>query len=172
MDKMLSHIAEYLWSQSWQVALLIGVVAAITWLLRGRSAHLRYLLWLLVLAKCLVPPAFDVALPILPQAVQMPAAIPREPLTRGPAELTGPDMITSAVAPDLEGPAGEATPAAGLFADLSRREAVVLLWLAGMTLLLAAAIGESRANAILAAKAAQGASRPPSGRCRGPARFI
>jgi len=140
MDKMLSHIAEYLWSQSWQVALLIGVVAAITWLLRGRSAHLRYLLWLLVLAKCLVPPAFDVALPILPQAVQMSAAVPPEPLTRGPAELTGPDMIASAVPPDLDGPAGEATPAAGLFADLSRRETMVLLWLGGTVLFLMAAL--------------------------------
>ncbi|MHC4542855.1 MAG: M56 family metallopeptidase, partial [Planctomycetota bacterium] len=35
--------------------------------LRNKSAHVRYLLWLIVLAKCLVPPFYGVPLAILPQ---------------------------------------------------------------------------------------------------------
>jgi len=46
----------YLLVQSWQVAVLILIVAATAFFLRNRSAHVRYLLWLLVLAKCLAPP--------------------------------------------------------------------------------------------------------------------
>ena len=67
MDTFLVKITDYLWSQSWQLALLIVVVATISWALRNRSAHIRYLLWLIVLAKCLVPPFITVPVAILPQ---------------------------------------------------------------------------------------------------------
>ena len=42
---------------SWQLALLTALVAAATWLLRGRSPRLRHALWLLVLVKALLPPS-------------------------------------------------------------------------------------------------------------------
>ena len=59
-------LKEYLIQQSGQVALLVLMVAGLSWLLRNRSAHVRYLLWLVVLAKCLVPPVMTVPLAVLP----------------------------------------------------------------------------------------------------------
>jgi ankyrin repeat protein/beta-lactamase regulating signal transducer with metallopeptidase domain/6-phosphogluconolactonase (cycloisomerase 2 family) len=67
MESWLSRITDYLLAQSWQIAVLTVVVAIVSFLLRNRSAHVRYLLWLLVLAKCLVPPLHSVPLAVLPQ---------------------------------------------------------------------------------------------------------
>ena len=67
MESWLSRITDYLLAQSWQIAVLIVVVAIVAFLLRNRSAHVRYLIWLLVLAKCLVPPLHSVPLAVLPQ---------------------------------------------------------------------------------------------------------
>ena len=60
MESLLTTIVDYLWRQSWQIALLVVVVGLASWALRNRSAHVRYLLWLLVLAKCLTPPVAEV----------------------------------------------------------------------------------------------------------------
>ncbi len=60
-------VARYLGAQSWQIAILVIVVALAAWALRSRSAHIRYLLWLIVLAKCFVPPLYDVHMNILPE---------------------------------------------------------------------------------------------------------
>jgi len=38
----------------------------LTWLLRNKSAHVRYLLWLLVAIKCLTPPLVIFSVPVLP----------------------------------------------------------------------------------------------------------
>ncbi len=73
MEAVLTHIADYLWRQSWQIALLVVAVALASWALRNRSAHVRYLLWLLVLAKCLTPPVVQVPLAVLP--AQTPVAV-------------------------------------------------------------------------------------------------
>src|SRR3990172_6342224 len=66
MDAHLNEVVRYLAAQSWQIAVLTVAVAAITFALRHRSAHVRYLLWLIVLAKCLVPPLYMVPLRVLP----------------------------------------------------------------------------------------------------------
>ncbi len=66
MEAYLTQISNYLLRQSWQIAILVVVVAVVSWLLRNRSAHVRYLLWLIVLAKCLVPPFTTIPLAILP----------------------------------------------------------------------------------------------------------
>ena len=42
-------------------------IAAVSLLLKNKSAHIRYLLWLILLAKCLVPPLLTIPLAILPQ---------------------------------------------------------------------------------------------------------
>jgi bla regulator protein BlaR1 len=63
----LSQISSYLLAQSWQIAILITAVALVSFALRHRSAHIRYLLWLVVLAKCLVPPLLTVPLAVLPE---------------------------------------------------------------------------------------------------------
>jgi internalin A len=75
VEPVLTHIADYLWTQSWQIALLVVAVALASWALRNRSAHVRYLLWLLVLAKCLTPPLVEVPLAVLPDRAP-PAATP------------------------------------------------------------------------------------------------
>ena len=67
METYLTRVTDYLLTQSWQIALLVVVVAAVSLVLRNKSAHVRYLLWLIVLAKCLVPPLLTVPLAILPQ---------------------------------------------------------------------------------------------------------
>jgi len=94
----LTGITDYLLTQSWQIALLVLVVAAVNLALRNRSAHVRYLLWLIVLAKCLVPPFYAVPLAILPQQEQAePAAM--APLAYAPPlerEATGPMMTEPA----------------------------------------------------------------------------
>lgn len=74
---MAGGILHILWQQSWQIAVLFALVALTCVFLRRASAHWRYLLWLLVLIKCLVPPMvsvplpaiFDSARPILPQSI-------------------------------------------------------------------------------------------------------
>jgi beta-lactamase regulating signal transducer with metallopeptidase domain len=48
-----------LWSQVWQVTLLIMIVSLIVRLCARRHAHLAHALWLVVLLKCLTPPIFS-----------------------------------------------------------------------------------------------------------------
>jgi beta-lactamase regulating signal transducer with metallopeptidase domain/Tol biopolymer transport system component len=67
MENYLTQITNYLLTQSWQIAALVAVIAAVNLALKNRSAHVRYLLWLIVLAKCLVPPLFTVPLAVLPE---------------------------------------------------------------------------------------------------------
>ncbi len=66
METYLNEMVRYLAAQSWQVAVLTVAVAVATLALRSRSAHVRYLLWLIVVAKCLVPPLHAVPLRVLP----------------------------------------------------------------------------------------------------------
>ena len=42
-------------------------MAVISFTLRNRSAHIRYLVWLIVLAKCLIPPIYSVPVAVLPE---------------------------------------------------------------------------------------------------------
>jgi beta-lactamase regulating signal transducer with metallopeptidase domain/Leucine-rich repeat (LRR) protein len=83
MEDYLTQITNYLLTQSWQIAVLAVVIAAISLALKNRSAHIRYLLWLIVLAKCLAPPLVTVPLAVLPQESLV------EPVPILPAELPG-----------------------------------------------------------------------------------
>ncbi len=47
-------------SATWQLALLVCVVAAVAWAVRRASPRLRYALWLLVLLKVFLPPSLAV----------------------------------------------------------------------------------------------------------------
>ncbi|MFC1781263.1 ankyrin repeat domain-containing protein [Planctomycetota bacterium] len=67
MNAYLTHVVNYLLNQSWQIAFLTVVVILITFLLRNKNAHVRYLIWLVVLAKCLIPPLYAVPISVLPQ---------------------------------------------------------------------------------------------------------
>ncbi len=138
MNATLSQIADHLWSQSWQVVVLAAGIGVVTYLLRNHSAHVRYFLWLLVPAKCLVPPVLGIALPILPRS---PEAVPIYPPDRAYAE-TGVTAVAEAPPADLALPwdiAPDQTGAkSGLAADITLREAMAIAWLAGAVLFVAA----------------------------------
>ena len=62
MEAISNTVADYLVQQSWQLPVVFGLVLAGTWGLRKASAHWRYLLWLIVIAKCLTPPMLSLPL--------------------------------------------------------------------------------------------------------------
>jgi ankyrin repeat protein/beta-lactamase regulating signal transducer with metallopeptidase domain len=84
MEDYLTQITNYLLTQSWQIAILVAAVAAVSWLLRNKSAHVRYLLWLIVLAKCLVPPLVTVPLAVLPEERPVIVFEPAQPTVTEP----------------------------------------------------------------------------------------
>ena len=132
MDKAMIQMVDHLWSQSWQIALLVAAVATINRAMHRRSAHARYLLWLLVVAKCLVPPMFAVSVPILPQekrpAFFMPPALPDEVS----AAIAASDIAETAIVQPPAGPPGDTHASHGLVPDISPRQGIVLVWLAGL----------------------------------------
>ncbi|MBN1818729.1 MAG: LysM peptidoglycan-binding domain-containing protein [Sedimentisphaerales bacterium] len=67
MHSIAEQFTRYFFTQSYHIVILFMIVAVICYFLRGRSAHIRYLLWLLILAKCLIPPMFTISLAILPE---------------------------------------------------------------------------------------------------------
>ena len=46
----LTLITDYMLTQSWQIALLALIIAIAIFALRNKTAHVRYLLWLIALA--------------------------------------------------------------------------------------------------------------------------
>ncbi len=132
MDTYLNEVVRYLTAQSWQIAVLTVAVAAANFALRRHSAHVRYLLWLIVLAKCLVPPLYVVPLPVLPQTV--PRALPM------PSQAMEELGIPSDLAPSIPRavslpPATESVPFLGDLQieerRLSWRGWLGVLWLGG-----------------------------------------
>jgi len=130
MNAYVDLVTRYLLAQSWQIALLAAIVALISFTLRNRSAHIRYLLWLIVLAKCLVPPVYSVPVAVLPERSFV------EPVTRSalPETHTGTSATTEAgkfveteevFDPIKSGPAAPNTKAT-----------IVLLWSVGAFLFL------------------------------------
>jgi len=99
METYLTRITDYLLAQSWQIVVLVVVIAAVNSALRNKSAHVRYLLWLIVLAKCLAPPLLTVPLAVLPQeipamvfeatgtTISEPLELPSDPVKLTPAPM-------------------------------------------------------------------------------------
>ena len=48
-----------LWSQFWQVTAVVLIVAAVSATACRRRPHMAYLLWMLVVVKCLTPPLWS-----------------------------------------------------------------------------------------------------------------
>jgi beta-lactamase regulating signal transducer with metallopeptidase domain len=67
----LNDIADVLVRQTWQIVAVFGVVWACCAVLRRASAHGRYLLWLLVIIKCLTPPIVNIPIPLLTSRTQV-----------------------------------------------------------------------------------------------------
>jgi ankyrin repeat protein/beta-lactamase regulating signal transducer with metallopeptidase domain len=134
MESYSIQITNYLLTQSWQIAVLVAVVAAVTLMLRNKSAHVRYLLWLIVLAKCLVPPLLSVPLAVLPA---------QQPLTTfEPPVVTVPESAVSS-RPRLPVPNASRAPAQIIVEKPGRftvRQRLGLAWIAGMAVFILAAL--------------------------------
>mgnify|MGYP001567808586 FL=1 len=119
MDAYVNPVVRYLLAQSWQVALLAAIVALISFALRNRSAHIRYLLWLIVLAKCLVPPFLTIPLAFLPERPSSPS-------------VARVDLQEEHSAPETPVSVGDATRPQELKPVVpSARELIALVWTAG-----------------------------------------
>ncbi|MHC4433200.1 MAG: M56 family metallopeptidase, partial [Planctomycetota bacterium] len=149
MDAYIKQVVDYLLSQSWQIAVITVLVALITFLLRNKSAHVRYLLWLIVLIKCLVPPLYSVPVSVLPQELVTGGSSVSE---SGDADDAGAE-ITAALAndpqaSDVEVPAvfkqeagqnatAEEVRYTSILTGLSIRHMLGITWLTGMCAYLA-----------------------------------
>lgn len=128
MAEHLDRTVEYLLAQSWQIAVLVVMVALLSWVLRNRSAHIRYLLWLVVLAKCLVPPALEVPVAVLP--APKPQVVP-EAFLMAPRETTVP-ATTTAINEGLVSDVRSSGPSTS--PPLSLRQWLAVIWMAGATI--------------------------------------
>jgi beta-lactamase regulating signal transducer with metallopeptidase domain/Leucine-rich repeat (LRR) protein len=110
MNAYASHMVSYLVAQSWQIALLAGMMGLISLALRNRSAHLRYLLWLIVLAKCLVPPFLTVPVAVLPErpvgSFDAVVDVPEDRFTPEPAAFVRDHPKPPVSAPAMPAPRG------------------------------------------------------------------
>ena len=154
MESLLTKVADYLLTQSWQIVIVFVFVAIICWGLRKVSAHWRYLLWLTVLAKCLMPALIYVPLAVMPQeyssqqtpslAMSTPVAMPT---TEVKPTLVGMNVSEPEIAiedfepistPIMLAHEKDATPASVLEEetisriDLSFRDWIVIAWFVGM----------------------------------------
>jgi beta-lactamase regulating signal transducer with metallopeptidase domain len=132
-------ITDYLLNQTWQIAILFAAVAIVCLAIRKKSAHLRYLLWLLIIAKCLLPSLVTVSLAILPEkpqpaALAEPVAIPEfvpppEPVILSPG-APAKDLIPPAALPDRQ------PSITTQIAQIPPKTWFSLTWLGGLSLFL------------------------------------
>jgi len=137
MEPWLIRRAEYLLAQSWQIAVLTIAVALASLLLRNRSAHVRYLLWLIVLAKCLVPPLYSIPVAVLPPE-EPPVYAPAPPIAE---RMAAEDRVPKAAVTESAAPASVPSDAASFPRAIERparydpRAWLALGWLAGVVAL-------------------------------------
>ncbi len=130
MNTYANQVSSYLFAQSWQIALLAGIVGMISFAIKNRSAHTRYLLWLIVLAKCLVPPVYSLPVAVLPERSltehSMQPELPQRPANNSVVMNAGEHVtIEEVLEPRQVRPA---VPNA--------KETIVLVWLTGILLFL------------------------------------
>jgi ankyrin repeat protein/beta-lactamase regulating signal transducer with metallopeptidase domain len=136
MEAYMNPMTRYLLAQSWQIAILAVLVGVISLALRHRSAHVRYLLWLIVLAKCLVPPIYSVPLAVLPDRVPV-EHLPQVVLPEIAEQRDTDSEPAAAYAPVPIDPVEEVrTPRMSTPATANPTEIIVLIWLAGLALFL------------------------------------
>jgi beta-lactamase regulating signal transducer with metallopeptidase domain len=144
---------DFIATQSVQIAMVVGVVAGVNWMLRNRSAHIRYLLWLVVLFKCVTPPVVTFSLPVLPgeTTLQMPSAVRSETMEYGPVE---PAAVRTEAVENTEVPVPEQTQTNVATVEhlavaqterpgLSKAMLWVILWAAGAACYLLWALGRA-----------------------------
>jgi beta-lactamase regulating signal transducer with metallopeptidase domain/preprotein translocase subunit SecD len=163
MNASLTDIYDFLLSQSVHLAILFFLIWVLAVFLRRRSAHLRYLLWLVILLKCLVPSMVTIPMAVLPEntvvfeqqepAVEMqsetPAFLPEpssaaeippnetEMATASAASPTAPALLAEgSSSPALAVSVEETTQGMSLWARLNPLQWAVLVWTTGFLLIM------------------------------------
>src|SRR5205807_3674523 len=135
MSAALHHFADYLASQSWQLALGFALVAGLCRALRNASAHWRYLLWIALLLKCVLPAAILVPLPDWHPQERVPMASHEVASTRStqpPAAAVQPFVSNSRQQESLS-----------VWQRLDIRDCLLTVWGAGAIILLAVATAKA-----------------------------
>lgn len=104
MNASLSIIYRFLASQSLHLAILFCLIWVMAVFFRRRSAHLRYLLWLVILLKCLVPSMVSIPMAVLPENTVSLGQQDRimEMLAHAPALLPAPSAATGSPPSETE----------------------------------------------------------------------
>jgi beta-lactamase regulating signal transducer with metallopeptidase domain/predicted esterase len=136
MAEILTNFYRYLIGQTWQICVVFAVVACAAGCLRRTSAHWRYLLWLVVLIKCLIPPLVTVPVAVLPDAVS-PVFAP-VPAAEAPVSAAADRTTEQSWAPGA--PARPETAVPAWYRELSGRQWLGLAWLAGVAVFLLIAV--------------------------------
>ena len=166
MNAYLTDISRFLVSQSIHLAVLFFLVWVMAVFFRRQSAHLRYLLWLVILAKCLMPSMVTIPMAVLPDntasldqqdtAVEIlphaPAFLPEPIHSAGNPARTAETAPASATGRQASVPAAENIAGPALSTPVQKAEAIppwtrlsmlqwtVVVWAAGFALLLGATI--------------------------------
>jgi beta-lactamase regulating signal transducer with metallopeptidase domain len=136
MDTICTNITDYLLNQTWQIVILFAAVAIVCVTIRKKTAHLRYLLWLLIVAKCLVPSLITVSLAILPQ---QPESLPSVESATIPEFVPAPEPVILSEPKNLSPPAPTPAPQPSIMARLAQvppKTWFSLIWLGGVSLFL------------------------------------
>jgi len=136
MEDYLTHFTNYLLAQSWQIVVIVVVVVVVTMVLRNKSAHVRYLLWLIVLAKCLVPPLLTIPLAVLPYNKAVVVSPPFEPTESTVVESvaeTSTEETTMSPAPVVV----KHTP------KFTIRQMLALIWIVGVSIFVLAVVAKA-----------------------------
>jgi len=146
MEPLLTTVADYLACQSWQILAVFAMVAAACWGLRKASAHWRYLLWLVVLAKCLAPGVISVPVAVLPQKAESQQASPvsmHAPVVAAAAEsemaIRDSEPVAAAVMTaqqDAAAPSGIHAARTISTTDVTVSDWLAMAWMAGVGLFL------------------------------------
>jgi len=125
-DHISQQWAAWVLAASWQLALLVCIVAVATTLARGASPRLRHALWLLVLLKVFLPPLLSTPISVGWWAVG--------PLADRAGDLPVASVLTTEASPQGGQSADAATvplPSAATWAWVSATTALMLVWALG-----------------------------------------
>ncbi len=135
MEQLLTAITDYLINQSLQLSMLFAILICACWILRNASAHVRYLLWGVFLAKCLIPPLYGIVLPVLPEQAVAAAPI----VSDQPEAAATPSYMLRETTPLPSESLSHAAPALAVETkriNLTAREWLGLIWAFGATFFL------------------------------------
>ena len=133
MEAFFDELTGYLFRQGVHIAVLFGAIGLVCVLARKRTAHLRYLLWLVIVAKCLAPSLMTVSLAILPGKAEVvkPALAERVPIIVDMPVDSGPEYVVN-----IEKPVAVTNESSliSLLGEFSEREWFGMIWLGGVVL--------------------------------------